>query len=874
MNPAFLSDILILFTSLLAFAIPLSYHLIGRIADRYSRPQIAHRFRKESALAPLVYLSIVCIPTVIVARSLSASEQQNSSWNALLWIALILTVAVALVCVIQFYRAVLMYLLDPHKVLMKSLELIHNRFTKNKDASDSDFLIASDVMSKDMNWLGLSVVRTSLEKLRALAREHMITSKKPSQGDRPVPGDSILSLFREVHRSAVDQRNSEISWQVSYNVVCLLAEMANDWDHRGWVETIGDTRKHLAVYAMEHADASAHSVGYHWYVDIVFWRLGKSPARGADQAEFDVQFLEQFDKELLATLRYAIAHEKDDFFQAFVAFSFDSVPDPEVQADTTIDALAVRYHSVAAYGFSHQFSELQRAVKRIGSLEELNERRKRFIDLCDRLAERDDQEALAFFEEKRNEALAYIEAQYKFNGFRAVIFSTGAYCLFKRRYDLIRYMWEYKQPPDADAHWAAADIVPTKPHDVLQFYTSESLQSPLSPYNFREGHHGTEAYFGRYCILLLAWCWQRQKVEETVRGILPDIAYERLGSVKYYCDKLISEAQILKSDQQARGQLGQLGFKADELDDLLDKKVIASLEKTKEQAKEKLSQIEQKYPLSNKRFQAFEAIVSKQLGLDPVRAVFEAAGKWQLKSADNGELKPYFFHCDRAAFLDDWPTDYDSRWEHMINRKILPEHRKDVLSPVLRQCEEVLTADLDSVVGRFKEKESLVILCLNTHAGLLMRQGLLRRDRFVFKGGLPSGTAVSPAELHAVTEAVYIDGELEIPLIRVSVAQRERQVVIVDINTLGTLDYSPSPESETKSGHTFIVEPFRVDIREYKDHPDLVEKRTAGIEDSQKKEIQERLTKYQVDIEFSARFKYSPSDSFRGYLIPISEEPD
>lgn len=78
----------------------------------------------------------------------------------------------------------------------------------------------------------------------------------------------------------------------------------------------------------------------------------------------------------------------------------------------------------------------------------------------------------------------------------------GPYCLFHKRYDFIKYLWEYKQPSDSDSIWAGDHIIPENPSGLINMYFVKLDREKIR--NFREDRHGIEKYLKEYIILLLA----------------------------------------------------------------------------------------------------------------------------------------------------------------------------------------------------------------------------------------------------------------------------------------------------------------------------------------------------------------------------------
>jgi hypothetical protein len=96
----------------------------------------------------------------------------------------------------------------------------------------------------------------------------------------------------------------------------------------------------------------------------------------------------------------------------------------------------------------------------------------------------------------------FVAASLKFNVLREAIFALGAFAVMERRPNYIKYLWEYRQPGDADATWVGTDITPTNLREAVSFYFKKGYFG-RNILVWKE-RHGSRVYLQRYFLLLLA----------------------------------------------------------------------------------------------------------------------------------------------------------------------------------------------------------------------------------------------------------------------------------------------------------------------------------------------------------------------------------
>jgi len=145
--------------------------------------------------------------------------------------------------------------------------------------------------------------------------------------------------------------------------------------------------------------------------------------------------------------------------------------------------------------------------------------------------------------EQEQEVIYQAKSQLKHSNLIEMVFSIGAFALFKKRPNFIKYIWEYKQPPDTTAIHTGHDIIPNSLEELIKFYFRKGSFERRIP--FWEDHHSSEIYFQQYFLLILARILSQRYGESDIEKVaeeptLPDLPVTRLSGIKHSVDELIS----------------------------------------------------------------------------------------------------------------------------------------------------------------------------------------------------------------------------------------------------------------------------------------------------------------------------------------------
>jgi hypothetical protein len=678
---------------------------------------------------------------------------------------------------------------------------------------------------------------------------------------------TAINQILRIHEAAIETKNVEISRSSIHNLKLILAEVAQTPKNDLFVEQLLKYLAGATRLAIENQDRSMYAASIHWYIDIVFNKLGQK------DGDFDLSYLELFDKYFFSSVKYIISENQTSLFNALVSALVDGVHIPNYYSGEVWNYGLVlhkdlqKYNQLdTKYGIEKRIKELADSQNDLYTKEKLESWLKKFDELKaiiePNLNEKQRKEAKEIEEKIRNFAIS----QFKYQNLLEIIFAIGAYCLFKQRYDYIKYLWEYKQPPDSDAIWIGQDITLRTLDEVIQFYFRKGLFE--RKFDFWEGHHESEIYYKQYFLLLLARILQgipadtEGRYSQIENFKLPDLHIYRLSDIEYSIDDFVKLAADLK---QNANMLAKIGFDTTKLDEIFDAKLAPFLKKIKEEAIKQISAKHKSGNISQKKVEEFKKEVLKSFydGAN-LREIFikyfnAYEDKTKEKILDKKERFGINIVDDKASFFDEWHVHYVG-WGKNYGHDLASGENSHLLEEIAKDCQEISKEDFEATLSKFKNPKDIVIFATN----ILLWQFFQNFKEFKPKWYRD----VELLEVKGFGGWYDFNGQL-IPVFETHHRNIEKQVLILNKNKIGKLiQLSPLNEGEDES---LIKEIFYMNIQAFSENNDLMEQfikkppewlKKIGDEQKQREHLQECVL-----IHIFERFEYNKPKDFEGYKL-------
>ncbi len=681
-----------------------------------------------------------------------------------------------------------------------------------------------------------------------------------------------MNQIVRVYEAAVNSQNKEISIFSVSNISWILEELSSRQNNELFVEQILWKLEEIMRTAVQHSDNSACGAAIHCYTHIVFNGLSV-------QGDFQLSYLKLFDKYFLSIVQYIIAEKQTTVFQSLVSSLVDGIQ-------------ILNYYRGEIWEYGHII--LRADPQKYEELDAKHRLEKRIKELAKSEDDLDTQEKLKAWLKKFDELKAILEpnlgakqkesaqeiekkirdfatSQFKYQNLLEIVFGIGAYCLFKKRYDYIKYLWEYKQPPDSDASWIGHDVTPQKLDEVIRLYFLKGLFEKKT--GFKERHHGSGKYYRQYFLLLLARILQgtSPQVEGKYSKIenyqLPDLHVYRLSDLEHLVEELILLATDLK---QVGGMLAEIGLDTANLDETFDKKLIPFLNKLKEEAEKQISAKHKTGNISPKKVAEFKEKALKTFyEVANIRDIFTRYfDTYEDKIQENMAAKkePFGFKIvdNKAAFFDEWHVHYIG-WGENYGRELAAGENARLLDDIANNCEEITRENFESTLAKFENPDDIVIIATKPAFWQFFH------DSGNFKP--PRHGDTEQLEVKGFGGWYDFNGKL-IPIFETYHMQIDKQILILNKSKAGGLiQLSPLDAGDKEECVEGI---FYMDIQAFSENEELMEEfiqespewlKEIGDEQKQRAHLQER-----VYIQFFERFEYKKTEDFEGYKLFLEED--
>ena len=603
-----------------------------------------------------------------------------------------------------------------------------------------------------------------------------------------------------------------------------------------------------------------YSATVHWYTDIVF-------NRSLNTDEFNLDYLNLFDKYFFSTVRYIVSENHISIYNSLISTLVDGIHIPDyyknelwnyihLLLDQDID-LFQRINN--QYDIEKRVEELIKSEIDLYTKDNLGLWLNKYDELKNIIEPNLNNEQMNKANSIYYKIVNYAISQFKYENLLEIVFTIGAYCLFKKRYEYIKYLWEYKQPPDSDASWSGHDITPRNLNEVLSFYFRKGLFK--RKLDFWEGHHGSGTYYKQYFLLLLTRELQN-KIENFENYKLPDFHIERLSSIELSIDGFIELATLLKKNSL---MFEVIGFNTDKIEEIIEIKLIPLLKKIKEQAHIQISSKRIKDIISQKKVAQFKNdVIENFYKHAKLREIFHKY--LQIYNAKfNEELvsaKKRFGFCiyeDKEAFFDEWHVNYGDFGQNYGYRLAIDENEL-LLDIISNECKKIVIDEFNTIVENFSNPSKILIFATNTALWHFSEhfsnfQSKWHKD-------------INKPDLESFGGWFYFKGH-PIPVFEASFWKSRKQILILNTETIGHLDQLP-PLNDGDD-EKLIKDIFYMDIQAFSENNNLLESfmkkpsdwlQKMGDEQKQKDYLLRR-----VRIQIFERFEYGKSDNFEGYRL-------
>lgn len=463
-------------------------------------------------------------------------------------------------------------------------------------------------------------------------------------------------------------------------------------------------------------------------------------------------------------------------------------------------------------------------------------------------------------------------SQFKYCNLQIIIFHAAAYCTFKRRFDYIKYLWNFLQPNDSNVNWVNTDITPSELKDIILLYFQGVNKQSFS-YRF-DDHHGNKIYLDQYFLLLLLRAFSKiseQQRETTINNfILPqDLDSYDLSRINYSVDELIK--LLYKKDDEC---LIELGFKVAEVKQVIKKSLIPFLNSLKPKVQQSLVRLVKTQKISPQKVNQFKEDFVK--GFHEICQIRRMLIDWDLYESKisqkiNREISLSGItteFIDKAAFFDKWYLHY--HLSQKFQEDFASSEDLEIIKQLIDNCQEIT---IDSF------QDTLDVVAQNSQDNLFMLINFCFRSE---EYSIFSKNRKNRRDIHQVNlkrpnlrsfRDWYYQQDRYIPVFEIEDKNSEDNIIILNKSKLGKLiQYSPCEEGDLEN----LCDIFRIKVTAFSEDNQLMNNYLNKPPDwlLQKGDFskQKDYLEQKVLIEIDEKFEFKKHPEFEGYLIRLPKE--
>ncbi|NLE25862.1 MAG: hypothetical protein GX625_11085 [Clostridiaceae bacterium] len=686
---------------------------------------------------------------------------------------------------------------------------------------------------------------------------------------------AATNQLRRIHECAVESGNDEASRETAYNIDWLLGQICQYPGYDLMIEQLLRTFLSMTKLAAAKNDPSAFTSSARWYFDTIF----EAPA--ASDIEFHLPYLEILDKYIFVSLRNMVLDANEKLFQALV---YDLVNGSYRLGGVDAKNPDDYQHSIINHNYEtfRQLNESMQIGKRINDLtanvpnttdlSKLNTWIQDFKNIDAEVRDKVPHKLAEDLMEIAEQVCKTAVFRFKLRNVDDLVFTIGAFCIYAKRYDFVRYMWEFKQPSDSDSVWIGKDVVPETYRDVLDMYLRKNVWD-MHRHDWHE-RHGSAIYYKRYFLLVLVRTVLAIKPDNEARlrqlqaYQLPNLSVHRLSDISHSSEELPSIANWLAKESDL---LNLLNLEPDNAATIVEEVLAPFFKGLPALAKQRIAQIERNRPTSDAVKESFRNnVVASFYDLAKVRNVLSHYGLITDKRDEEyqGTVELYGLRqlSPKSAFFEDWHVHYVG-WGKGFAEGIARGENTLIITKLKERSKNQPASQLDSMLSHLSNPDDYILLALNTYPPYEWRD---------WKAFIPKYEVEDIKKLPEAFCGQCSYGKSLIPVYQIYTEEKEKCLLLLNTNTMGHLNQlCPLKPNEDKSLQRDI---FRIEISVFTEFPEMIDEYiTKNAVCIQKYETIEEKRKHLEELATIAvheRFEYTINEEFEGYLFPLVDEDE
>lgn len=904
----FISDIIAVQGGVIAIALPLSIDIISRISERYQSGVITKKFNQRWVIKLLPILSITDIIIGINLKFFVQNDLIDGYWKVLAWFTFVIFL-ISIGVLFLFFETLRRYITDTNFLLEELLKDMEESLSlpQRKKESGRKKLISKqkrlvealegtgDILvfdtknrkrdreiEKGLNKIGdkikqfIDIQKNRPEefKILLLSEDYLnIHDKNPHDAQLLLAFDTEKHLITfttavnqllRVRETALEVKNFKIGCFAIYHIIWLLKDICQIPNNALLVEELLKSLANIRRNNNERQDYSIYYASISWYISVVF------------KKDFDIfSYQHLLDRFFFSSIQYLVYEGQNRIFESMVSSLIDS-GDIRYSNYTNISSYKNLLINLSEQKYIEfiQNNNIQLQIKafdqnthNVGTTRQLKDCLEALTNIEKLIEPYFDNHSKNEFKKIGNNIRECLKGIFKYKNLVNIMFSTGAYCVFKRKYDYINYLWNYNQPVDSDAIWVGHDIVPSSLDSLIDFYFGTSTYEKKFNLDW-DNHHGSELYYNQYFLLLILREFQKNGTSEREQLInsfrFPDYwDSHSLSNINFSVDNLVEVARELEDKIDA---LKIIGFDTTRAVDDINSGLIPFLESLKLKVDLQLKRLIKSQTISPKKVDEFkQEFINSFTNATIARNIINFLGLYENRINDALTTQS-FYGINRAinkeAFFEEWYSHWlnpGSEW----GRGLARDEDSTIIDRIENHCQETDINQFNETLDSLKDNlQNVIIIAINSAL-----------NRFIKYN--PNFTPKSSVNIAKILEVRGFKGwyrydNYDIPVFEVYCNGHNKRILILDKSRLGKItQYSPIIDGDLEN----LTDIFYINVQAFSENEDLINSFLQNPPDwlAQKgNKIQKRdYLEEQVLIKIYEKFEFEKHQNFEGYLFRL-----
>lgn len=642
------------------------------------------------------------------------------------------------------------------------------------------------------------------------------------------PFSLIMRTYANLYQAAIEINSQKIilEIEIGFNQILTfltpsIEESKSYVDYIKLLEIYFTDYTEVLQYAIKKENNESHTLCYRWYTRLIFNPYGNYEV-------FNLDLFPYLSKKLFQYLIYSIDRTNQRWFREFVSWMHHGIGFLNSEYSNIYDFIGYESYDEFEY---NDIEDIDNTFTQIRTKKELDIWLKKFNVIKDTVVNKYTRT------EQANEIIYKAYQQYLFFNLKQLINGLSAYLVYRRRYDFILELWDFRQPKESTSQWIGHSIIPETVQEILEL----SNISYMSDYCFKDEHIDCKYYLNRYALYRLIYLVSEPGYQNPNKYIGSTDEIE-INSIKSYIEKLESNLNDVLEDKET---LELLRIKYTE-----EKNIRKIFNTIKNECENQLD-----YIITNNELDSVKVEKFKQGYIDTYKTSSGIKHFIKYFKSYNNSLEhvkeEYKFGVNRLTRKDVFNSKLFAGADMFgsnFARNMIEGENQNIFSEIIENVTKH-NGTIKDICHEINPENMLIIVSANRN---------LRHN----KNFIGAWKSKNKLELSSFQGWYKLD-KIEIPVFHFNTSIKDKYIILDKTKLPKINQFSPLNTNN-------LLEEFYISIQDMKNNESLIDTITAkeSSQEAKNKKREELIKKAQIEIYESYEIVF---DNFKGFILEGGE---